>query len=287
MSDESYVSGLLTGFFFLRPGEKHDDHLFSNLFKNKILLAHCIQQPTLTQAISLLLRCSLEEPGSQPPFHSLAQPPPVLYTRPQPAVLLRMHVERRVTKSSAAAVARGTSASSLCLILFRRVGASRFFGLHCGKCDGSARWLQRMLYVATRKSMAGFLDHEHLSTRWVARRRGAGERNSEAARLQLLHARACMQSWSRTNARRISRLRHATVPCGSSTQAAELFALATQKVHHGAPPPIMGRLAFRAPIHRPDKDDSAPAMARFPQQRGLVSALAVGLAMATRVGAFR
>ena len=84
---------------------------------------------------------------------------------------------------------------------------------------------------------------------------------------------------------------HATVPrreyCRTQARVVCCLLLQLKKSITELPPPIMGRLAVRAPIHRPDKDDSAPAMARFPQQRGLVSALAVGLAMATRVGAFR
>lgn len=66
-----------------------------------------------------------------------------------------------------------TSVLSFCLTFVNLVGASKFLGAHIGNRAGSARWLQRILYVTTRKSMAvfGASDIEHLITRGEAGRR--------------------------------------------------------------------------------------------------------------------
>lgn len=96
-----------------------------------------------------------------------------------------------------------TSLSSLCLILFMRVGASRFFSLHCGNRVGSARWLQRILYVATRKSIFFRLLRDR-QERWrdavmgrtrccCCRGRRPRESSKEGTARWPVHARDCIQ----------------------------------------------------------------------------------------------
>lgn len=148
-----------------------------------------------------------------------------------------------------------------------------------------------MLYVATRKSMfllLSLFDQEHLSTSGDARRLGEERAKFSRARLPL-HARDCMQSRRRTVRRRLYCPRDATLLEHSmlAPTASEAASKPIEKVNHPCECPEPPGRDTEPPDWKSHTDTACLVMARFPQQRGIVSALTVGLAMATRVAAFR